>query len=170
MDSDTVGQHDFLEQSESENRDSHSHTPGIETVNARVGKLREHLLMMHDRTSQKVRKEGDEETVIDEIVVFHFSSVSIDQVGDFHKGEERYAKRQVDWTKVEVRADEVIQVSGEEVCILEVSQPQKIGCETGDQKNFLRGWSPARTAEREGGTVVEKHCGSDDPQICRFPP
>ena len=57
------------------------------------GKLRHHLFVMHDRSSDELGEEGDEEGVIEDVVFFGFAAVAVDQIGDLLEREEADPER-----------------------------------------------------------------------------
>ncbi len=51
--------------------------------------------MVQDRTCDQVREEGDEEGIVDD-VIFGFTAVAIDKVGNLRKGEKADTQWQCD--------------------------------------------------------------------------
>jgi hypothetical protein len=87
IDRETVRNDDFLEQSDHENADTHReirrHVPSLRRTD-----LRHDLGVVRDRTGDQLRKEGDEEGIVEQCEVAHQAAVGIHEKGNFLKRDE----------------------------------------------------------------------------------
>ncbi|MPM24677.1 hypothetical protein SDC9_71161 [bioreactor metagenome] len=91
---DAVGQQHLLGQADHEQHSAHRQVLGLEAVVRRVGKLRNHLLVVQDGAGDQMREEGDEEHIAQKAFFLDQTRAAIQQKADLREGEERDAQRQ----------------------------------------------------------------------------
>ena len=96
--------------------------------------LRHHLLVVEDRPGDQVGEVGDEQAVIDRIVLLGLAAVSVDQEGDLGEGVERDPDRQEDAQRLEIDARQAAQREQQEVGIFEEGEQQEVAADTQAQQ------------------------------------
>ena len=91
-----VGKDHLLEQAEHEYRQPQRNIVDPWTEGSGVIELLEHFAVMGNGAGDQLRKEADEEAVIDEIVFLDFAVMGIHQIGDLLESEEGNGQRQND--------------------------------------------------------------------------
>jgi len=85
-----VGDHDLLEQANRKNEQPGNEVLLREHKGTAARQLRNYVFVANDRACDQMRKEGDEETVTQEIMIADFTVISADQIYDLLECEERY--------------------------------------------------------------------------------
>ena len=122
MGRDAVGEHRFLEEPDEEDGEADRNVVPPHAVGFGSGELRHHLGVVQDRPRDQVRKVGDEERVVHEVVLAHLALRCVGQVSDLREGIERDAQRQDDLREGPARAEGVVEVVDEKVGVLEITQ------------------------------------------------
>ncbi|MNI48470.1 hypothetical protein D3C73_1030340 [compost metagenome] len=90
--SERVGDDYFFEKTDTEYKQSSGYVARNDGFAAYPVKLRHHLLMMQDWTRDQMRIKGDEKHIVYDAILFSFSSVSIDKIGNLREGKEAYSE------------------------------------------------------------------------------
>jgi len=88
--------------------------------------MRDHFLVMHDRSRNKLREKHDEQAEFEQVVFLGFSSIGIDQIANLLKRKERNSYGENDMSKAEVCAENGVHIFNQEVRIFEVCQHREL--------------------------------------------
>jgi hypothetical protein len=92
---------------------------------------------MDDRPCEQVRKEGDEEGVVDETIFLSVSFIGIDEVGNLGEGEEADAYRKDNVQQREIENGERIEARNEEIHIFEVNEETQVTDDPDDEEGTV---------------------------------
>src|SRR5579864_7994316 len=116
----------------------------------------------YDGSGHQLREEGDEQGVVEWIADgFLLAAVDVDDVGHALKGMEADAQGQNDGERegVRLQAQQVNQIVGQEIVVLEEAEESEVAAEAGDQERFAV-TGGAGDKERRG--VIERGQGEQE--------
>jgi hypothetical protein len=125
IDREAVGNDDFLEQADHEN----AHTDG--NVRRQIPSLRRtdlwhDLGVVRDRTGDQLRKEGDEEGVIEQREVTHEAAVRVHEKGDLLERDERNPYWQDDARHRPLQSEDGVHVGNKKACVFEIPEKTQV--------------------------------------------
>jgi len=74
-----------------------------------------------------VRKKGDEQAVVDEVVLDHLAVMGVHQVGNLLKSEKRDRQRQGDVLQGPAQAERLVEAAEQKTGVFEVQQQRQVG-------------------------------------------
>lgn len=131
-----VGNDHFFDQPDGEQQQPARKVLPIDRAKVGIVELLEHLSMVENGTRHEMRKEGNEQRIVDEPMLFRCTDITIVEVKQLGDGEERNAEREYETQRSDVGTEE-IEVVDEEVKVLIDGEQAKVETQTDDEKNFF---------------------------------
>jgi len=126
--------------------------------------------MMDDRTGNQVRKEGDEQQEIAQVVLADDAPADIHEISDLREGKKGYAQRKHDLAQDPVGAEHPVDIVDEEIGVFEIAQQQQIHRDAPKQRASRPPTQPYTPADLASHPVIEHHGCQDQAHIDRAPP
>ena len=95
-------------------------------------------MVMQDGTCYQMRKEGDKQCVIQEIIFLGFAAIAVDEIGDLRECKETDAQRQQNVGQGKANIESGIDIVCQKVGVLEISKQTKVCSNSASQNKTGR--------------------------------
>ena len=150
---DNIGKTGLLEQTDCKNDGAAQNQMRIRPLGFRALKLRNHVLVVQDRSRDQMREISDEQRVVRQRISGDLAPVGVHQEGDLGKRVKRYSDRKQN-VDGQAAVKHRIEVRGKEACIFEKPEHQKVAADPDPENGYFCGRTQAAFDQGQTDRII----------------